>query len=88
MRSDFTIQKPSMQICFHKGDAFLGCPLRYDINLNSSWVGGLPWWNQVQRPAMLLGSQDRETCEQQSIQGLGRGHVNRNFDERLKDRLD
>jgi hypothetical protein len=34
MRGNFTIQKPSMQICFHKGDVFL-CPFRHNVKPKS-----------------------------------------------------
>lgn len=56
-------------------------------NLNPSWWG-LPLWSRAQRPATLLGSQDRVSCEQQDIQEFGQGHVDLKFDERLEDRLD
>ena len=36
---------------------------------------------------MLLGSQDRGIWKQQGIQEFGQEHVDRNFDEWLKDRL-
>lgn len=38
MRSNFTIQKPSMQICFHKGDAFLSVLSVTMSNFNPSWA--------------------------------------------------